>query len=242
MDLDDIVYWLKKVYFVFIVIIGVCILISNTLKWPIAIDITEFTLALLLILMLAPILNRLSKVKIGNILEAELTEEFHKKAINLLETTESRVVAPEIDQGTGYSTDVAESAKKDFDKYQYIINTSSPLAGIVKLRINLEKSLSELYSIRYPDKNSQFRGAGSYITPLLRAEMISGDLAASLRKVIDIANSAIHGKGDIRDEDIQLAILAGVNVLRRVDNVLYKYRPEKRSMEREIVATPHEIY
>lgn len=213
------------------------------------IDINENTLALLLILMLAPILNHISKIKVGSVLEAEIAEEYHKKAVDLYDSTEREKTVSESDtdpingseQYNRFSAEKTVSTKQNLiDKYQDIIDTSNSnlIAGIVKLRYNLERSLSYLYSIKHPDNKYPNRVAKSYINILLKDDMIPQNLAGSLIEVIDIANQAIHGKGDIRDEDIKLSTLAGVNLLRRIDSLIYIFEIEQKDEEKGIFATP----
>lgn len=201
------------------------------------IDINEYTLALLLILMLAPIFNHISKIKIGSILEAEITKEYHEKVIKLYESTEGDVNSKKSDKKptTEFVSEASESIKNNVAyKYQDIINTSniSLVAGIVKLRNNLENQLLFLYKLKHQD-NYQNIGALSCIDLLLKEDIITQNLAVSLREVIDIANRAIHGNGDIRAEDVKLAILAGVNLLERIDNsinIIIKEQKEKNKI------------
>jgi hypothetical protein len=240
MDFDYIIYWVKKVYFALIVVVGVLLLFIYTFQWPKIIDINEKTLALLVILMIAPILNRLSKIKIGGLLEAEMDKEVRKQAVNVYEKSESEKNLS-IDHkvpisGKISATGSASGTISMINKYQDILDTSniSLLASIVKLRQNLEKSLSDLYLINHPE-DIRLKGAGSYIKPLIIDEVLPIDLANSLRDVISIANKAIHGSEEIRPEDIKLAILAGVNLLDRLDNI---YEKTKEKKEKEMLAHP----
>jgi len=195
------------------------LLVAHTFNWK-QIHVDAVTIFLLAVIGLAPLIEFVRKIKIGES-EAEIASREVADA-----SAKVQKVSPEKNK--------EQSAKEEeYPEILDIVRNDPPL-GLAKLRMELERFLKILYAHSFPDKKQiRFIGLGKMIRELSRSEYIPANIVAGLEDVISLANRAVHGEY-IRHKDAEELATIGVRLL---DDLRYIYRERVvRPLETEVIS------
>jgi hypothetical protein len=201
-------------------LLALTMLIAHTVSYDI-IKVDNISIILLIVMLLSPFTTAITKIRIGDF-EAEVNpeeirrikEQFEARPKNIDELTE----LPEMDK-------TIEGIKS--------IAKSDPVLALAKLRIELEKVLNKLLRLSRSDNyQEKILSAGQLVYKLEGSGILSSDISAPTRNVIQICNRAIHGE-DIREQDAQSVTEIGISLLREISYLVQDYA--LKPLETEIV-------
>lgn len=196
-------------------ILSIVLLIAHTFSIA-KIKVDSTSIILLAILLLSPFISALKKIKVGDF-EAEIDTKEIKK---IKEEVENRLPVKEDNLKIGYQFEITIENIKQLAKTDRIL-------ALAKLRIELEKSLNRLYQLNnLSSKNNKMQlPLGRLVYELTNKDIISQDVAASIRDVTSICNRAIHGE-DVRVDDAMSIIDIGASLLLEIHFTIAEYCSE----------------
>lgn len=193
-------------------ILSIVLLIAHTFSIA-KIKVDSTSIILLVILLLSPFISTLKKIKVGDF-EAEIDPKEIRK---IKEEVENRLPVKEDNLERGYPFEITIDNIKQLGKTDHIL-------ALAKLRIELEKSLNKLYQLNNFGNKSNRRQLplGRLVYELTNKDIISQDIAASIRDVTSICNRAIHGE-DVRVDDAMSIIDIGASLLLEIYFTIAEY-------------------
>jgi hypothetical protein len=186
---------LKKSIILLVLAIAIFFLVVHTLNWQnFTIDTTS--MMLLVLILVIPFIDVIRKIKYGDF-EAEITPKEVEQTLKNADIEELKIKEPLDEIG------------------EEILNLvrSDPQLGLAKLRIEIEKTLKLLWSL----KNNKTQRAHVLTIPrlineLLRLEAIPSKTASALKDILPLVNRAVHGEDIEQDDAIRIAD-TGVSIL-----------------------------
>ena len=189
----------------FVGLFAFILLVGHTFKWK-EIHVDGVTILLLAVVALAPLIELIRKIKIGEF-EAEI------------ESREITEVGDKV-QKQSVEKEHEPHTQEEYLNILDVVRNDAPL-GLAKLRMELERFLRVLYVNSFPDKKHiRIIGLGKMIRELSKGGIIPTYTVSSLNDVIGLANRAVHGEF-IRDKDAENLATIGVRLL---DELRYIYR------------------
>ena len=154
-------------------------------------NVDNSSIILIIFLIILPFIPNIRKFKLGNLFEAELSEDIEK--------TITKKSPYEIQKGV-------ELLDKQRSKYLIYFNLleEDPVLSLANLRIDLERKLNTLLQM---NKNkitifSSKRGLRGTNDELFNNKIIDYDIFSGINDIIPLANRAVHGEtvkeGDAR--------------------------------------------
>lgn len=207
--------------------IAFVLLVDHSFK-IVNLNVDTTSILLLAVMLVSPFIAAIKKVKFGDF-EAEIDIDEIRKIKSETEKTlnenkeerEDREERPEI-----YATNDAIKALAESD----------PVIALAKIRIELEKVLSQL--ARFNSVKVSGYALGALVNKLTNQEIISHDLGKSLREVIALCNRAIHGES-ISEEGARAIVDVGVELLEELYWLTQRRASSGTIIKKEII-TPEE--
>jgi len=170
--------WLRGLQIsVFLVASG--LLAAHVLKWD-RVRIDNVTLALVGILLVTPLLDRVTRIKLGDF-EAEIDPNEVRRA--RAKVADDLTPEPDAPKTGSLEEEVRALLRHD------------PQLAMAKVRIELEDTLKRLHETVVPGQTtSRNLSLGRRIDDLNQHEILSPSLSGALRDVLSLANRAIHGE------------------------------------------------
>lgn len=191
--------WPMRVIQVFLMLVVTALLVAHVAKWDVM-QVDAITLALISMLMVIPLANLVTKVRVGEF-EAEIGRDEVAKA-----QAKAATELPPISEMEILSTEkrVRELLSED------------PRLALAKVRIELEETLRRLYAATVDSQADPRRlSLSRLVDGLVRNEVLSRISASALRDVISLANRAVHGENVEPEAAEELAML-GVRLAREL--------------------------
>lgn len=196
---------IKITYFIIIGLISLFLLIAHTFSlFSVLVD--SCSILLLIILIFLPFINRLKKLKWGD-LEAEITQE-----INKIEKSMDKVEFPSKVNGKEYSLKEAE----DIKRYIFSLANNDPVLALAKIRIELEELIKKTYISKVlkgnTPSNFNLLRISSMLSELENRTSIDKTLLHNTKEVIMLCNKGIHGE-IITAEQLYNIVRLGIQII-----------------------------
>lgn len=188
--------WLLKIAHPLAFAVVLTLLAIHTFEWHRA-DVDYVSVALVGLLVIIPIAQYVKRIKVGRV-EAEIdtreVRNIEAEAAGVLPRASIRKLQRDVE-----SLDILS------------LSESEPPLGLAKLRIELEKEIQKRYEVA-----ALGRGRRTSMTQMIREleeiNSISSETGNLLRKVLSVANRAIHGEY-VRSADAVGIAEVGVGIL-----------------------------
>ncbi|MFA7170897.1 MAG: hypothetical protein WC180_02805 [Candidatus Paceibacterota bacterium] len=164
--------------------------------------VDNFTIMLVIILILLPYASLIKKIKFGDF-EAEITQEeinSIKKKVDEIPKNEKEKTVPEI-----------------VDQLNELVEYDPGLA-LAKARIEIERKIIMLADI-YLDGRKKTYNLRGMVRSLKEKNIIDHNLGAALEDVIVVANRTIHGEDISKQNAVKLVNIAG-KIIQALDNTI----------------------
>lgn len=169
-------------------------------------NVDNSSIILIIFLIILPFIPNIRKFKLGNLFEAELSEDIEK--------TITKKSPYEIQKGV-------ELLDKQRSKYLIYFNLleEDPVLSLANLRIDLERKLNTLLQM---NKNkitifSSKRGLRGTNDELFNNKIIDYDIFSGINDIIPLANRAVHGE-TVKEGDARQLVEYGLVILEQLDN------------------------
>lgn len=170
--------------------------------------IDAVALALLAIMLLSPFASAVRRIRIGEF-EAEIAPEEVASVRDQVERLES--VPSSDERGSEQPPLIYRSLERITT-----LSESDPLLALVQLRFEIERVVDRLAHRSVVGRRAERpRPLALQIQELSHRDVISGEVASSLRRVVDICNRAAHGQA-IRPQDATEIIDAGTSLVEQL--------------------------
>jgi hypothetical protein len=195
---------LKKNIGWFVLSIAIILLIIN-LFGLFNIQVNTTTVLLLIIILISPFINQITKIKFGDF-EAEISPSEIDKVRKEIESNGIKKIR-KVGKSQSLEEDLMDLSEKD------------NILALAKLRMELEKVLRKLCFKTLPQKQKFNRaGIAQMINALVNAEILPRRISTALYDVSSIANRAIHGEA-IRTSDSKMMIELGIQLLNEIEAI-----------------------
>ena len=187
-----------------VTVVALCLLIAHTVKWA-AIEVDGTTLALLGLIIVIPVSEYITKIRLGSF-EAEIQPR---------EVAEVRTKASEAAGEPPPSTKTSS-----FEAELLALVKSDSQLGLAKVRIEIERALRSIYDQAVPKPQSR-PSIRHMLDAIQRRVQLPRDLASALVEVVGLANRVVHGEY-IREEDAESVARMGANLVSRLQEFYVK--------------------
>ncbi len=169
---------------------------------------------LVLIIFLSPFLSAIRRIKFGEF-EAEIDPKEVRRIKNEVES-QLADTSPPPETALRSEIESTVTAIKELAE-------SDPVIALAKLRIEIEKVISNLYRRTQDEQQSPFPiSLGRMVHTLTSQELFPSNISSPIREVIAICNRAVHGE-EIRESDAKAIINVGTSLLERLSWLSKEY-------------------
>lgn len=185
----------------FVLVVSLALLTLHTLQIAIF-KIDEISIFLLIVILLAPFVLQIKKIKYGDF-EAEIDSKEIQQLKNNFETAQMNL--KESQSPKTIEIDNTIKAINELSSSDFVIT-------LAKLRIELEKVLSKLISGSYEYQKSRKLSVGAMVSFAIKKELIPVGIVEPLKEVISLSNRAIHGE-NVKESDAKTILTIGTSLL-----------------------------